>query len=113
VLGLPNEALKETDQAQGHVKTLSKGPYANRKRPSGCLAEGGQMGARKNQRRNATGSSTFVEEDGGGWDEEDSKAYTSCVRIGSSPGQAVVQEQATTLGEVPSGWTRVKLEPDC
>jgi hypothetical protein len=58
-----------------------------------------------------------VEDDRGGRDEDeqDSKpsAVTSNARIGSSPGQEVVQEQATTLGEIPYGWKRIKLEPDC
>jgi hypothetical protein len=56
-----------------------------------------------------------VEEDGSGCDEEDSKPslVTSGARIGSSPGQEVVQEQATTPREIPYGWSRVKLEPDC
>jgi hypothetical protein len=75
------------------------------------------MGAKTNQRLKATGGSSYVEEDGGGRNEEDSKPsqVTSDARIGSSLGQEeeVVQEQATILGEVPHGWTRVKLEPDC
>jgi hypothetical protein len=33
----------------------------------------------------------------------------SCARIGSSPGQEVAQEQATTLGKIPYGWIRIKL----
>jgi hypothetical protein len=75
------------------------------------------MGARKNQRDKATASFSFssVEEDGGGRDENNSKPslVTSGARTGSSPDQEVVQEQATTLGEIPYGWKRVKLEPDC
>jgi hypothetical protein len=96
-VGRPNKALKEADQAQVHLEeNLSDCPSPNRKRPSdSCLAEGGQMGAKTNQRGKATGSSSSVEVDGGGRKEE------------------VVQEQATTLGEIPCGWTRVKLEPDC
>jgi hypothetical protein len=72
-------------------------------------------GARRNQRGKATGTSSSVEENGGGRDEEDSKpclVTSSAARIGSSPGQEAVQEQAATLGEIPYGWTRVKLEPD-
>jgi hypothetical protein len=38
---------------------------------------------------------------------------SSVARMGSSTDQDFVQEQATTLGDVPYGWTRVKLEPDC
>jgi hypothetical protein len=72
---------------------------------------------RTNQRGEATLSClSSVEEDGGaGLDEQDSKpsAVTSNARIGSSRGQEVVQEQATTLGEIPYGWTRLKVEPDC
>jgi hypothetical protein len=56
-----------------------------------------------------------VEEDGGGSDEEESKPsfVTSGARIGSSADQEVVQAQAPTLGEIPYGWIRIKLEPDC
>jgi hypothetical protein len=54
---------------------------------------------------------------GGGCDEEDSKpalmVTSSAARIGSHSDQEVVQEQATTLGEIPYGWIRTKLEPDC
>jgi hypothetical protein len=114
-VGLPNEALKETDQAQGHVKNRSEYPSPNRKRPSTSLVESVGMGARINQRGKATASSSSVEEYGGGRDEAESKPslVTSGAPIGSSPGQEVVQEQATALGEIPYGWTRVKLEPDC
>ncbi len=73
---------------------------------------------RTNQRGKATaGSCSSVEEDGGGRDEEDSKpspVTSSALPIGSYPHQeVVVQEEATTPDEIPSGWTRVKLEPDC
>jgi hypothetical protein len=64
----------------------------------------------------ATGSRSPVGEDGVGRDDEDSKPslVTSSAPIGSYPEQEVVQEEATpTPGEIPSGWTRVKLEPDC
>jgi hypothetical protein len=118
-VGLPNEALKETDQqAQGHVKNRSERPSSKRKRPSTSLVESGGMGARTNQRgkATATGSSSYMEEDDGGRDEGDSKpslVTSSAARMGSHPYQEVVQEQATALGEIPHGWTRVKLEPDC
>jgi hypothetical protein len=63
------------------------------------------MGATTNQGGKAAASSTssYVEEDGGGRDEEDSKPslVTSGARIGSSPDQEGVQEQATTLGAIP------------
>jgi hypothetical protein len=72
----------------------------------------------RNQRGKATVSSSPVEEDGGGRNEEDSKPYlmtSRAAQIGSHhPDQEeVVPEQATTLGEIPYGWSRVKLEPDC
>jgi hypothetical protein len=57
------------------------------------------------------------EEDGGNRDEEDSKptlVTSSSALTGTYPHQEVVaQEEATTPDEIPSGWTRVKLEPDC
>jgi hypothetical protein len=84
--------------------------------PSTSLVGSGGMGARTSQRGKATASSSSVKENGGGSDEEDSKpplVTSSAVRIDSSPDQEVVQIQATTLGEIPYGWTRVKLEPDC
>ncbi len=114
-MGLPNEAPEETDQAQGHVKDGYECPSPNRKRPSASLVENVGMGARTNQRIKATASSSPLEEDGGGRDEENSKPslVTSGARIGSSPDQEAVQEQVTTLGGIPYGWTRVKLEPDC
>jgi hypothetical protein len=115
-VGLPNESLKKTDQAQGHVKDRSERPSPNRKRPSTSLVESGGMGARTSQRGKATAFSSPVEEDGGSPDEGDAKpslVTSTAARIGSHPDQEVVQEQATTLGEIPYGWTRVKLEPDC
>jgi hypothetical protein len=71
---------------------------------------------RTNQRGEATGSCSSVKkEDGGGPDEEDSKAslVTSSALLGSYPCQEVVQQEATTPDEIPSGWAHVKLEPDC
>jgi hypothetical protein len=115
-MGLPNEALKETDHSQGHVKDRYECPSLNRKRPSTSLVESGGMDARTKQRGKATASSSPVEEDGGGRDEEDSKpslVTSSAARIGSRSDQEVVQEQATPLGEIPYGWIRIKLEPDC
>jgi hypothetical protein len=87
--------------------------------------ESGQIAAstRTNQREDAskaTGTSCgSVEENGGGRDEEeDSKpslvTSSSSALTGSYPDREVVQaEEATTPDEIPSGWTRVKLEPDC
>jgi hypothetical protein len=116
-VGLPNGALKETDQAQGHVKTRTECPSPNRKRPSTSLVESDGRGARTNKRGMASSSSTPVEENGGGGDEADLKPCLvtsgAASRIGSSADQEVVQEQATTLGEIPYGWIRVKLESDC
>jgi hypothetical protein len=89
-----------------------------------AMPETGQIAAstRTNQRGDAskaTGTSCgSVEEDGGGGDEEeDSKpsvvTSSSVLLTGSYPDQEVVQEEVTTPDEIPSGWTRVKLEPDC
>ncbi len=36
-----------------------------------------------------------------------------CPNVGSDPDEEVVQEEATTPDEVPSGLSRVKPEPDC
>jgi hypothetical protein len=68
------------------------------------------MAASVNQRDNATVSGSYVETDCG-LDEEDTNPspVTSSALIGSDPDQEVVEEKAT----IPSGWTRVKLEPDC
>jgi hypothetical protein len=84
--------------------------------------ESGQMAATRTNQRGAgkaTGTScgSAVEEDGGNRNEQDSKpsmVTSSALAIGSYPHQeVVVQEEATTPDEIPSGWTRVKLEPDC
>jgi hypothetical protein len=88
VAGLPNEAPPE-EAAQGHVsRNRFNCPSPNRKRPSACLAETGQMAASKNQRDNATGSCSSVETDCG-LDEEDSKPslVTGHALIGSDPEQ--------------------------
>jgi hypothetical protein len=71
--------------------------------------------ARTNQRGKATGSCSSVDENGGGRNEEDAKPslVTSNALIGSYPDEEVVQEEATTPDEIPSSWTRAKLEPDC
>jgi hypothetical protein len=118
---LPNEALVEgPEQAQGRIvrnrfECLSR----NRKRPRTCLAHIGEMAAtRTNQKGKTTGSCCCVEDDVGGVHEEDlnPSLVTSSALIGSDRGQEVVQEEeeeATTLCEIPSGWARVKLEPDC
>jgi hypothetical protein len=118
-VGLPNDALvKERDQAQGHVQNRAERPSPNIKRPSSTSGvESGRVGATTKQKGKAKGSSSSVEEDAGGRDKKDSKpplVTRSAARIGScSPGQEAVQEHAKTLGEIPYGWTPVKLEPDC
>jgi hypothetical protein len=73
------------------------------------------MGARTNQSGTARGSCSSVEDDRSGRDEEDSKPspVTRSALTGSDPVQEVVQEEATTHLEIPLGWVRVKLEPDC
>jgi hypothetical protein len=88
-------------------------------------AESEQMAAtpRTNQRGTSTATGTscgsVVEEDGGNRDdEEDSEpslvTSSSALLTGSYPNQEAVQEEATTTpDEIPSGWKRVKLEPDC
>jgi hypothetical protein len=38
---------------------------------------------------------------------------TRSALTGSDAEQEVVQEEATTHLEIPLGWVRVKLEPDC
>jgi hypothetical protein len=111
------DALDFVWKAAATVATRVRAP--NRKRPSTSLVKSGGMATRtRNQRGKATVSSSPVEEDGGGRNEEDSKPYlmtSRAAQIGSHhPDQEeVVPEQATTLGEIPYGWSRVKLEPDC
>jgi hypothetical protein len=115
-VGLPKEAKEEMKTAQGHVPRNRFGhPSPNRMQPTTCLAESGQMADGTNQRNNATSSCSSVVEDDSGRDGEDSKPslVTSSVLTGSAASRDVVQEEAATSGEIPSGWTRVKLEPDC
>jgi hypothetical protein len=73
------------------------------------------MVAKTNQRGKAIRTCSSLEADVGVRDEEDSRPslVTSSALIGSYPDQDVGQEEATPPGEIPSGWTRVKLEPDC
>jgi hypothetical protein len=170
---LPSEAQEELEQAQGHNKVRLECPTPTRKRTRACLAESGKMAARTNQRSNATGSGSYVVEDGveddskpspvtstaliglnrgqevveevatpesgqmvsttnhrgkatltcnsvgedglgrGKEDPSPSPVNSSALRIGSYTDQEVDQEEATTPDEIPSGWTRTKLEPDC
>jgi hypothetical protein len=72
------------------------------------------MAARTNPRDGAIDSGNPVEKDGDR-EEEDSKpslGTSSAVTASSYPDQEVVQE-ATQHYKIPSGWKRVKLEPDC
>jgi hypothetical protein len=104
-VGLPKEALDETEAAQSNVRNRIECQSPNRKRPTACLAESGQMESMTNQRGKATGASySSLETDGGPNEEEDSKPslVTSIVLIGSSPDQEVVQEEAP--GQIPSCW---------
>jgi hypothetical protein len=67
------------------------------------------MAASIKQRGNATGSYGLNEEE-----DSNPSPVTSTALICSYPDQEVVQEEATTTPDViPSGWVRVKLEPDC
>jgi hypothetical protein len=117
-VGLPNKAQEETEPAQAHVRNRFECPSPNIKRRRTCLAESGTMVARTNQRGDASGSCSYVEKDSGR-DEEDSKpspVTSSALILASYPDEEVVQEEATddeSDDELPSGWTRLKLEPDC
>ena len=113
--GPSNEAIEETETAQGPVRNRFECPSpANRKRPRSCLAESGQtMAGRIIQRDNATGSYHAAEEDAR-HDEEDSRPPlgSSSRQIDSDPDQEVVPEETTPDAYLPHGWTRIKLEPD-
>jgi hypothetical protein len=114
---LSTDTLEETEPGQGHVRNRFACPSPNVKRPSSCLAESAQISASTNPRGgDAIGDRSSVEKDHGGRDEEDSKpspVTTSSPIVASSPDQEVVQEEATHYKEIPSGWKRIKLEPDC
>jgi hypothetical protein len=83
-----------------------------------------QIGFAWNARARAVNCSS-LEKDGislaqdGGRDAEESKpslVTSSELILGSDPGQDVAQEEAApdqVPSEIPSGWTPVKLEPDC
>jgi hypothetical protein len=117
-VGLPNEAIEETEPAQGPVRNrvLECPSPADRKRPRTCLAESGQIAARTNERDNATGTCKAMKEHDG-HDEKDSSpslVTTSSTLTGSDPSsdqELLVQEEATP-DAIPAGWTRIKLEPD-
>jgi hypothetical protein len=118
-VGLPSEALVEgPKQAQEYVRNRFECPSRNRKRQRTRLDYSRELAGKTTQRGKTRGSpsSSCVEDDVDGLDEEDSNPslVTSSARIDSDPGQEVVQgEEATTLCAIPSGWARVKLEPDC
>jgi hypothetical protein len=79
--------------------------------------ESGQiMAAWTNLRGNATGSCSSVEENGGHEEEDSRPSLVTCsssALTGSYPGQEPLVQEEAALGEIPSGWIRVKLEPDC
>jgi hypothetical protein len=91
-------------------------PSPSLKRPRTCLAESGQMAAGTNPRDGAIGSRRPVEKDVDR-DEEDSKpslvTSTSSAQVASYPDQKVEVVQEGAHYKMPSGWKRVKLEPDC
>jgi hypothetical protein len=108
-------SVERSEPGQGHVRNRFNHRSPNRKRPSAGLAEGGQMGARTKQKGKSAGSFSSVKEHGHGRIEEDSNPSlmtSSSAQIASYPDQEVVEEEATP-GQIPFGWTRVKLEPDC
>jgi hypothetical protein len=104
-LGLPSEALKETEPAQPHVTTNRyECPSPDRKRSSTCLAERVGKAASTNQRDKATGSCSSVETDYG-LDERDanpSLATSSSALVGSN------QEATPESGQKMAATTRTK-----
>jgi hypothetical protein len=112
VVASPAEATSESSVEEGGSdRDEDEEDY----KPS-LVTRSARIAARTNQRGKATGICTSVEKDGGGCDEEDSKPpslVTSSALIASDPEREVVQEEATTRREIPLGWIRVKLEPDC
>jgi hypothetical protein len=117
LLTCSNETLEEAESGQGHVRHPFEYPSPNVKQPRTCLAESGQkMAAATNPRDGAIGSRSSVEKDGAARDEEDdskpSMVTSSSAILDSYPDQEaeVVQQEAY---KIPSGWKRVKLEPDC
>jgi hypothetical protein len=113
-VGLPNEALvQESEQARDGNRLEC--PSRNRKRPRTGLAESGRMIVRTNQRGKATSTCSSLEADVGVREEEDSRPrlVTASALVGLYPDREVVQDEAIPPGKIPSGWTRIKLEPDC
>jgi hypothetical protein len=114
-VGPPNETIEETEPGQGHVRNRVACPSPNVKRPRSCLAESAQIAARENPRGGAIGRPSSVENDGGR-DEEDSNPFLVTTRsalVASYPDQEEVVQEESTHYKIPSGWKRVKLEPDC
>jgi hypothetical protein len=77
------------------------------------------MGADAHQRGKAAGTSCSSLETDGGRDEEEEDSKPSPVTssgttalTGWGPCHQAVQEKPTP-GQIPHGWTRVKLEQDC
>jgi hypothetical protein len=109
-VGLSKDSLEETEPGQGNRFAC---PSPNVKRPSSRLAECAQITATTNPRGRAIGIRSSVEKDCGS-DEEDLTPFlatSSRALAASYPDQEVVQEEAHY--KIPSGWKRVKLEPDC
>jgi hypothetical protein len=78
--------------------------------------ESGQMASRTNHGGDkAAFTCGPVEDDvrGRGEEEFNPSLVTSGAQTDSHADQEVDQEEATTPDEIPSGWTRAKLEPDC
>jgi hypothetical protein len=135
-VGLTEEAKKDTAPAQGRgTRNRFECSPPNRKRPRTWIAESGQkMTDMTNRRDNVTFSGWHVEEDGVVRGEEDSKpslvtrisvvrgeedskpslvTRISAARIESCQDQEVLVPEEVAVGDIPLGWTRVKLEPDC
>jgi hypothetical protein len=118
-VGLPNEAIEETEPAQGPVRNrfFECPSPADTIRPRTCLAESGQIGSRTNERDNAPGTCNTMKEHDGHHEDDSSPSLVTAgsTLIGSDPSSSdqelLVQEEATP-DAIPAGWTRIKLEPD-
>ena len=77
-MGLPNDAIEETEPAQGPARSRFDCPSpANRKRPRSCLAKSKQIAARTKQRDDATDSCSPLEEDAGRCEEDPSPSLVT------------------------------------
>jgi hypothetical protein len=117
-VGVPNEASKETEPAQGHVGNRFERPSpANKKGPKTYLTDIEQrMVAGATHAGYAAGSCSCSEENGDGRDEKEPEPEPAIVTSGtlirsSDPDQDIVREKAAP-DKIPAGWTRTKLEPD-